>query len=56
MGFNQLNKLPAPTWGNVEILLMQLSSCKIAETQLVKILPLWLKLELDAVDERIYQF
>ena len=29
---------------------MQLSSCEIAETQLVKILLLWLKSEIDAVD------
>ena len=35
---------------------MQLSSCKIAETQLVKILPLWLKSEMDDVDERNHQF
>ena len=35
---------------------MQLSSCKIAETQLVKILPLWLMSEMDVVNERNYQF
>ena len=35
---------------------MQLSSCKIAETQLVKISQLWLKSEMDAVNERIYRF
>ena len=29
---------------------MQLSSCRIAETQSVKILPLWLMSEMDAVD------
>ena len=56
MGFNQLNKFSAPTLETVEILLMQLSSCEIAETQLVKILPLWLMSEMDDVDERIYQF
>ena len=37
---------------NVEILLMQLSSCEIAETQLGKILPLWLKSEMDDVDDK----
>ena len=35
---------------------MQLSSCKIAETQLVKILPLWLMSEMDAVDGGNNQF
>ena len=34
----------------MKIFLMQLSSCEIAETQLVKILPLWLQSEVDAVD------
>ena len=47
-----LKKLPAPNLGNVEILLMQLSSCEIAETQLGKILPLWLKSEMDDVDDK----
>ena len=35
---------------------MQLASCEIAETQLVKILPLWLKSEMDAVDGGNNQF
>ena len=35
---------------------MQLSSCEFAETHLVKILPLWLKSELDAVDGENNQF
>ena len=35
---------------------MQLSSCNIAETQLVKIIPLWLKSEMDAVDGGNNQF
>ena len=47
---NGLKELAAPNWGNVGIFLMQLSSCEVDETQLVKILPLWLKSEMDAVD------
>ena len=47
---NGLKELPAPNWGSVGILLMQLSTCEIAETQLVKNLPLWLMSEMDAVD------
>ena len=35
---------------------MQLSSCEIAETQLVKILLLWLKSEMDAVEGGNNQF
>ena len=35
---------------------MQLSSCEFAETHFVKILPLWLKSELDAVDGGNNQF
>ena len=35
---------------------MQLSSCKIAQTLLVKILPLWRKSEMDDVDGGNYQF
>ena len=35
---------------NLEILLMHLSSRECAEMQLVKILPLWLMSEMDAVD------
>ena len=40
---------------NVEVLWMHLSSRECAETQLVKILPLWLKSELDDVEEGNYQ-
>ena len=53
---NGLKELAALNWGNVGIFLIQLSSCKIAETQLVKILPLWLQSEMDDVDERNHQF
>ena len=35
---------------------MQLSSCEFAEAHLVKILPLWLMSEMDAIDGRNYQF
>ena len=35
---------------------MELSSCIIAETQLGKILPLWLMSEMDAVDGGNNQF
>ena len=35
---------------------MQLSSCEIAETQMVKILRLWLMSEMDAVDGGNNQF
>ena len=35
---------------------MQLSSCEFAETHLVKILPLWLMSEMDAVDGGNNQF
>ena len=35
---------------------MQLSSCEFAETHLVKILPLWLRSEMDAVDGGNNQF
>ena len=40
----------------MKIFLMQLSSCEIDETQLVKILPLWLMSEMDAVDGGNNQF
>ena len=41
---------------NLEILLMHLSCRECAEMQLVKILPLWLMSEMDAVDGGNNQF
>ena len=42
--------------GDVETFWMQLSTCEIAETQLVKNLQLWLMSEMDAVDGVRNQF